>query len=147
MTDLASEPRTDLPSPARRRRLGALIAVYLLVQLGLPLRYYLSEARGDERFAWRMFSALRFQTCSLSLVERIRDGGREKSRTADPHRLVHDGWTRELEKDLPIVVDRFLARRCAADPRVVEVSLGRSCHGPDGALVPTEPRVLRCPGP
>jgi hypothetical protein len=46
----------------------AFIALWLVVQLCLPLHYYLIRAdEHDERFAWRMFSPLRMMRCSIEI--------------------------------------------------------------------------------
>ena len=44
------------------------IAVFVAVQLALPLHYYLlRDDHHDERFAWRMFSSTRMLTCTVEL--------------------------------------------------------------------------------
>ena len=45
------------------------IAAFVLLQLFLPLHYYLGPGdRHDERFAWRMFSPTRMTTCAVAMT-------------------------------------------------------------------------------
>lgn len=48
---------------------GRFILVFLLLQLLLPLRYYIAHRDPhDERFAWRMFSPMRMAKCEPTFV-------------------------------------------------------------------------------
>ena len=48
---------------------GAFIAVFLAIQLLLPLHYYvLRRDQHDERFAWRMFSPIRMVRCEVAMT-------------------------------------------------------------------------------
>ena len=60
---------------ARPRTVGlVLLACWLLLHVSVPLSYYLSSDIYDERFAWRMFSAVRVQECSLDARETTASG-------------------------------------------------------------------------
>jgi len=101
------------------------IGAYLLWQVALPLSYYVPPDTGDERFAWRMFSArfLYNNTCTLSTFERAATSTRQI--TLEP--ILHVGWLVALKHGRPAVVEKFLQSRCAADPSVTEVRLERRC--------------------
>ena len=69
---MAARSVDTVSPPARwlRRLLSLGIATYLTWQIVLPLRYYLRENRRDERFAWRIFSALAIApspSCALTV--------------------------------------------------------------------------------
>jgi hypothetical protein len=85
------------------------IGGFLAVQLAVPAHYYLARAdKHDERFAWRMFSSMRFLKCSA-----------EFSAHADtPRRIVidrffHEAWTEVAERGRLSVIERMGAKLCA----------------------------------
>jgi hypothetical protein len=96
---------------------GRFIFVFVLVQLALPLRYYLAPRDPhDERFAWRMFSPMRMATCTASAT--VDDvplplGGR-----------FHEAWLELLRRGRFVVIERMAAALCAERPgRVVRFAL------------------------
>src|SRR6185369_4719609 len=61
--------------PIGRARVWVLTgcALWLLVHVAIPLHYYyLGDDLYDERFAWRMFSAVRLQRCEVVVTELAR---------------------------------------------------------------------------
>src|SRR5688572_33033463 len=78
------------------------IAVFVLVQLLLPLHYYVARRDAhDERFAWRMFSPMRMTTCELAM-----------SRDDKPIKLsteFHMYWVRAAERGRFVVVESMAA--------------------------------------
>lgn len=124
------------------------LALWLLVavQVAIPASYYLRDERDDERFAWRMFSAVRLRRCEVSAYDvhvEPRQSAPSRSRLDVPH-LLHASWIRSLERGRPSVIDRFLATRCAAGAD--EGQLERRCIEPSGVRV--SPMFYRhpCPG-
>jgi hypothetical protein len=83
-----------------------LIAGFLLLQVALPLRYYLGDDSHDERFAWRMFSPVQMTRCSLQIEE-----GAERH-PVRPESDVHMAFVDLMERGRPDVIDAFAARRC-----------------------------------
>ncbi len=96
---------------------GRFIVAFLLVQLLLPLRYYIAHRDPhDERFAWRMFSPLRMATCSPQVT--IDDA---------PARLgaeFHEAWVEIAKRGRFVVVEAMGKKLCAKYPgKEVRVSL------------------------
>ena len=93
--------------PPVRRRTHAFLLVFVLVQMGAPLAYYLAPERSlDERFAWRMFSVLRTVDCAPR--------GSVGGRPVVWERELHTGWIALLRRGRPAVVEatvEHLARR------------------------------------
>jgi len=124
--------------PARRlRRLISLgIAAYLTWQVVLPLRYYLRENRQDERFAWRIFSALAIPPyrCEVRVQEFAH--GEQLGREVNLARTLHDAWTAALRQGQDAVVRQFLHTRCGSSSLVEAVEFSRLCRREDRAPAP-----------
>jgi hypothetical protein len=133
------------PAHPSRRRTDAFIAAYLVAQLALPLGYYLGlRPPADERFAWRMFSAVRLDRCDATLTETVRDGSSRSSRPFPLERALQLGWRVQLGRGQPRVVDAALARACE-DEGAVAATLVRRCRAADGAEAPPEEVTRACP--
>ena len=131
--DIGAEP------PAKRGWSNVLIAAFLLLQLALPLRYYLGGGGYDERFSWRMFSTLRMRQCKVKVSETIGDD----RRSVDLQKALQIAWIGMLERYRRPVVDKLLARRCAAvGARAVHYQ--RSCVDTDGSKLPTTHVRMDC---
>jgi hypothetical protein len=141
MSSPAAEPEapTARATAQARRRLNALIALFLLFQIAMPLRYYLGGRGTDERFSWRMFSSVRMQRCSASVRETI--GGDE--REVPLGRALHVAWVGMLERYRPAVVDKFLERRCEGEG-VTRVRFARRCTNTDGSTTPPIDATRTC---
>jgi len=98
-------------SPEVRSRLvsNALIAGFVALQLLIPLRYYLGSDPYDERFSWRMFSAVRVRQCTPQATD-VLDGG--ELRAVDLQDAIHTAWITTLERNRAAVIIAFLERRC-----------------------------------
>lgn len=103
---------------------GRAIALFLLVQLGLPATYYLRRDRHDERFSWRMFSPMRMAKCEAEAVvagQRIALGG-----------TFHEAWV-ELAKRGRSSVLEAMGQRLCRDHAGQEVVLWLRCQYLDGS--------------
>ena len=125
------------PHPGRARAIAsAVIALWVLCQVALPVSYYLGDSLAEERFAWRMFSSVSVfgGQCVLSVVETIASpaGGERTARELNLDLVVHPAWGIHLRRGRRIAIDRFLAWRCQQDPSIVQIELRRSCdRGPE----------------
>ncbi len=116
---------------------GALAAI--LVQALVPLRYYLGDDVYDERFSWRMFSAVRMHECDLRASETVRGAER-------PVRLmqtIHAGWVTTLQRNREAAMTRYLRWRCAQEG-VESARLVNRCVSPEGRSVPPIVRAIDC---
>lgn len=113
------------------RARSIFIAAFLLLQVALPLSYYLGDAETDERFAWRMFSAVRVQSCSVSVEEIVDGGGGETVRPLSLTETIHKAWESSLERNRPAVVEKLFSLRCARDD-VKRVQMQRTCRDAAG---------------
>jgi hypothetical protein len=143
-----ASPAPAAPAPPGRRRAADLfIVLYLAVQIGLPLAYYAGlRAPTDERFAWRMFSAVRLDRCEVDVTEKVRVRGGETIRKLPLRQVVQEGWVHELSRGQPRVVGRFLDRVCE-DPEVTGVTYTRRCLATDGTPKPPDEVVRACGAP
>ncbi len=114
-----------------RHAVNVFIALFLLVQLLLPLRYYLGSRGSDERFSWRMFSTNWAQKSDalargqIDIRETLQRGGRQIERTVPIQPLLPPIWIRLLGQDGPRAIESFLCWRCEevrAEQIVLEVN-------------------------
>lgn len=117
------------------------VALWLLVavQVAIPASYYLWRSPGDdERFAWRMFSAVRLKRCTVSVFD-------DEAASAGPGIVLahaaHASWVRSMTRGRQRVIERFLATRCAPGASPV---LLRRCAWPSGRDLPTETYRYDC---
>ena len=115
--------------PLPRRATDLAIIGWLLLQIGLPLSYYLRGGGPDERFAWRMFTTERLTHCGVSLSEL--HAGEATAQDVDLLHVVQRGWISLLSRGQPEVSSALLDLRCT-QPGVDVVSLRRRCTAPDG---------------
>ncbi len=147
MTPSTTPSRTDpergllVPEPRGAARRGWTVAglAWLALMLVIPLRYYLGDDLYDERFAWRMFSAVRVQTCAVQVTE---DRGEGPQRLALME-VLPAPWTALLERHRPAVVARFLAWRCEV-PGMQSVSMTSVCRDAAGQPLPAVERTRTC---
>lgn len=120
------------PKGSSRRRVSVLIGALLALQLVVPLRYYLGEDPYDERFSWRMFSAVRVVSCQTQVVEGTTEGTR---RAVPLMRTIHEAWVNHLKRNREGVIRAFLSRRCEEDA-VDDVVLQNQCVDAEGNGLP-----------
>ena len=115
--------------------------LWMLVHLATPLRYYLGDDIYDERFAWRMFSAVRVQRCDVAVTE-VTNGS---ARPVQVMQVLPAPWAALLERGRVRVIDRFLAWRCdEAESTPDEVRVISSCTSPGGERLPARVRAIDC---
>lgn len=124
-TEKRAKLRTDL-----------LIGAALIFQLVVPATYYLRDEPYDERFAWRMFSAIRVQGCEVQVLERR---GESEVQVNLPQE-IHTAWITNLERNRRDVALALLRRRCEEEA-VTAVRIVTSCVGADEQ--PREPIEIR----
>jgi hypothetical protein len=128
----------------RRPRASAIIAGFLALQVVAPLSYYLwRDDPTDERFAWRMFSAVRVHSCSAAVSDRVQVDGGLRARPVDLRRVLHPAWETNLRRNRTRVIERFLRSRCD-EPGVVGARFLRRCQAADGAELPPVDLIYDC---
>jgi hypothetical protein len=138
------------PPPGRPRAIVSLaIVLYLLWQVAVPISYYLGDDVGDERFSWRMFSAIAYfhQTCAASVteIEWLPAGNTVSVRQLELGSILHPAWIVLLNRYRRPVVDKFLRTRCQIDPRATEIEYSRSCPLAGESRIPSVTLRLTCP--
>jgi hypothetical protein len=134
-----SEP-IEAPPAGRARALARWAAVaWLGLQALVPLGYYLGDDLYDERFSWRMFSAVRMYECQMTVTETDASG----PQPFDLRRSIHGAWAHAMQLNREAVIRRFLRWRCTQEG-VVAVRVENRCREPDGGEVPLVRREIRC---
>ncbi len=130
---------TDPPTGTARRKALRIIVAALAFQLVVPLTYYMRSDPYDERFAWRMFSAVRLHRCQTTATETV--GEVEQSIALS--RVIHRAWVNHLSRNRRDVVHAFLHRRCREEG-VTHVKVQNDCSTPDGATLEPQLYELEC---
>ncbi|MCB9758856.1 MAG: hypothetical protein H6739_03375 [Alphaproteobacteria bacterium] len=105
-------------------RRSLFIAVILVGQLLLPLRYYaFGDDPYDERFSWRMFSPIRMVKCGA----RFEAAGKP----VDLNETFHSAWITLVGRGRLDVTEAVGARICLINPGD-PVTLLYVCEGVDG---------------
>ena len=138
--DIAS---TDGQPRPNRALCNGFIALFVLFQLAMPLRYYLLGGGTDERFSWRMFSTIRMQDCEVKVHDLVVTDGRLRPRKVELRKMLHGAWVNVLERYRPRAVDKFLRRRCE-QPGVKAARYRRECKDTDGDRRPPLEVELEC---
>jgi hypothetical protein len=133
-----------LPGPEARRLIGLGIAMFLTWQVLVPLGYYRAENRRDERFAWRIFSALAIAPWRCGVRVQDFTDGAAPGRDVDLSYTLHDAWIVALRQGQDAVVESVLRARCASNATVAAVELTRTCRAPDARPAPQMHVRLDC---
>ncbi len=123
------------------RRVLFICAVFLALQVAIPLSYYLRDDRYDERFAWRMFSSVRLERCRTDVHERLDMDARFPERRVALNETLHRAWINTIERNRRPVIEAFLKHRCER-PEVAAVTLTNTCVAAPGAS-PTHQKYAR----
>jgi hypothetical protein len=144
-TKNASRPRLaqDAPEGLRRRRILVVAALVVAAQMLVPATYYMGESDADERFAWRMFSNRRAESCQVQATERSGEGPAAISRRLRLSGLMHRAWIHGLSRRRPGIVEKFFSWRCE-DPAVSQLALIRHCRSATGERLPSDTIEHRC---
>lgn len=126
MTTSAAPPSPEIGDENRRRRIRVAFGIFVAVQLVVPLSYYTRSDRYDERFAWRMFSTTRVESCATHATE-VKDG---RTRPIALARTIHYAWIEHFSRNRRKVIERFLEVRCHT-AGVDSVTLENACRGVD----------------
>lgn len=131
-------PAPGWPPRRSRRRLGWFVAVFVALQLLVPLGSLLAGDPADGRFTWRSWPTpveRKHGSCDLEAWREHRDGSRENVAL---ERLVHEDWLAEAQHN-EHVVEALLRKQCEGEG-IVRAQLTQRCV-PDG-----EPQdfQLRC---
>lgn len=139
--DAATTHLEDPPLGRKRRRVVWFVRALLLVQMIVPLTYYLGadEDPYDERFAWRMFSAVRLHSCDTTAIETTADG----PRSIPLPQTLHQAWVHHLQRNRRDVVLAFLDARCEVEG-VTKVEVRNDCTAPDGTALEPQVYTLDC---
>ncbi len=124
----------------RAAQLGA--ALWLAYHLLVPLRYYVLPDHDsyDERFSWRMFSAVRVQRCEVVVEETVVDGRRR----VNLQTVLPMPWIALVERNRPAVQRELLEFRCASSNHPTIVEIRSACIEPSGEPAPPLRRTLDC---
>jgi len=110
-----------------RRTASLGLWALVVLQVAIPCSYYAGlREPDDERFAWRMFSAVRVRNCRVRVVR----GGSE---APSPVAGLHSSWVRAMERGRSAVIARYLRDRCTVEA----TSLERRCRDAAGHPLPT----------
>ena len=97
---------------------GRFIVVFVLVQLLVPLHYYIRHRdKHDERFAWRMFSPIRMVSCTPRFVV--------AGKVIEPRNEFHEAWQKIAERGRFVVIEamgRELCTRYPKSPVIVDLT-------------------------
>ncbi|NNE19447.1 MAG: hypothetical protein HKN10_13305 [Myxococcales bacterium] len=138
MASLETEPPPARPNGKARRRGGAFIAAFVVLQFLIPLTYLARDDAADERFTWRRLTETDAPTCETEAsLERL-NGERE---AVVLEKLIHQDWVAYVAQGRRAVVEAFLKQQCEADG-VVSVALLNRCDDDRGVREFT----LRCGG-
>lgn len=151
-TIATKDPRPVLlgpPNEASRRPVRWLIIAFLVINLVLPLRWYLGRSVGaevDERFAWRMFSADSLQRVEIEFWETVAVDGRSERRRVPLETIMQPGWAKVLQAyHQPALVAKFLERHCSFTA-AQSVEFRRTGVWSDGSPVAPVVVKLECEG-
>lgn len=134
---------SDSPTGKRRQRIRWFIVAFLLVNLLVPLKWYLGlafDADVDERFAWRMFSSNSMQRCQVEVREALDVDGQIVERPVPLETIISPAWAKFLAMyHQPTLVRHLLCEHCQkTDAR--SAGFRRTGTWSDGS--PLEPYLL-----
>mgnify|MGYP001287930936 CR=1 FL=1 len=125
--------------PAAQGAVALAVAGALAAQIAVPATYYLGDDPFDERFAWRMFSAVRVYRCELT----AEDLGGGAAPPVRPDAPIPAGWIPPMRRGREPVIARYLRWRCE-DDEVSGARVTNRCTTPDGERVPDVVRDIDC---
>ncbi|MEK6247338.1 MAG: hypothetical protein N2C12_04115 [Planctomycetales bacterium] len=90
-----------------RRATNIFIAVFIVIQILVPLRYYFRGPQSDQRFCWRMFSG---ETSNqLAVIETVQRGDSSVEQLVRLQHVLPSQWIKVLyRRNEPVVIRAFL---------------------------------------
>jgi len=119
-----------------------VLVAFLALNLLAPMRYYVLDDPYDERFAWRMFSGIRFESCQVALS--MQPTQSNSWVTLQPRQLFHAGYVTLLERRRPEAIDAALAHVCQNNPDAAQTRYQAQCRSVTGESRPLATQVLAC---
>jgi hypothetical protein len=126
-------------SPSTNSRFYGWLWLVVALQVAIPASYYVRADRDDERFAWRMFSAVRVKRCDIELREQRAGAWTEVDMTP----ILHASWRNALKRGRQRVIEHLLEVRCEQPGREA-VELVRRCRNTHGEKYAPERNRLAC---
>jgi len=134
------------PLGSERRRVLWFIALFLVANMLIPLRWYAGLAE-DERFSWRMFSSNSLQRTRIRLWETVLVDGEPVERRLSMPTIVQPAWSDFLFKyHQPELVRKLLANHCR-QTNAISVRFLRTGIWSDGSPVEPYALTLNCSEP
>lgn len=126
-------PENAPPTAPRPTWRDALIAAFVIIQIALPLSYYVGRSDSplapfDERFAWRMFSPVRLAKCQVRVYDATHGN---MNQTISLSRELHVVWVKLLNRARPSIVDGVVDRFCQQRGADADVRLSMVCTRAD----------------
>jgi len=131
------------PVGRRRAAIRWAAAAWVVAHLLVPLRYYVGGDLHDERFSWRMFSAVRLQACTVDVEEVVVRDGIPRRQRLDLAQTLPATWTALLQRSREAVTQRFLRWRCA-QTGMRAVRLTNRCVDASGRAPAPVVRAMGC---
>jgi hypothetical protein len=140
LNEPTSGPGTEAQRLLAVRIFAGLWVAFLLL---VPLRYYVLPDHDpyDERFAWRMFSAVRVQQCETEVEETLFG---EETRPVNLQTSLPAPWISLLQRSRPAVVESFLQFRCESEAHPTRVSVESRCTDVTGSRLAPVRRSIDC---
>ena len=120
-----------LPSGWKMRLTNIAIAVFLIIQIGVPASFYLIEEPTTERFAWRMFSSSHHSTWNCLFLERVEHNGQHVERVVPIDTIVQAATCKKMREMELAVVSKFMRQWCQR-PGVHSVTFTAHGKAPSG---------------
>ena len=128
-----------MSSPSTNTRFYGWLWLAVALQVAIPASYYFRTDRDDERFSWRMFSAVRVKRCDVDLREQQAGAWDE----VDLAPLLHASWRNALKRGRARVIEHLLEVRCEQPGREA-VELVRRCKNTHGEKYAPERTRRQC---
>lgn len=128
----APPPPQRSSAGGRRWRDHLIVLLFLSLQLGVPISYYLGDDVYDERFAWRMFSPIRMVKCDVRFSETP-----DITQAIRLDREIGETWINWMRRGHHRVIDgyaRFHCQQASAKGEEASLHAQVACHLPDGAM-------------
>jgi hypothetical protein len=129
----------DARAPKMRLVIAGVVVALVIAQALIPLRYYLGDDKYDERFAWRMFSAVRMHECRVGASEVVNGTPRPVPLAS----TIHEAWQTTLERNREAAIAGYLSWRCEQEG-VESARVENTCVSPSGEPVPPVVTEITC---